>query len=53
MGKSNRISLEFDLSTLIKRVETLDELIVPFHERDTEDVIKEMPMARMVLMICS
>jgi hypothetical protein len=46
MGKSDGISMQFDLPNLIKTVDGLDELIVSFHEKEMDDVIREMHVDR-------
>jgi hypothetical protein len=42
MGRSNGITMEFNLHSLIKRVDGLEELTVPFQEKEMDDVVKEM-----------
>jgi hypothetical protein len=46
MGKSDGITMEFNLHSLIKRVDGLEELTAPFQEKDMDDVIKDMPADR-------
>jgi hypothetical protein len=43
MGHSEGIDMQFNLSTLLKRVDGLEELTVPFQVKEMDDVIKEMP----------
>jgi hypothetical protein len=46
MGKSEGIDMQFDLAHIIKRVEGLDELTVPFTKKEMDEVIKAMPADR-------
>jgi hypothetical protein len=46
MGHSEGINMQFDLLTLIRRVQGLDELNLPFLEKEIDDVIKDMPVDR-------
>jgi hypothetical protein len=46
MGKSEGISMQFDLSFLLTPVEGLQELSVPFDKKEMDDVIKAMPIDR-------
>jgi hypothetical protein len=46
MGHSEGINMQFDLLTLIRRVQGLDELTLPFLEKEIDDVIKDMPVDR-------
>jgi hypothetical protein len=46
MGHSEGISMQFDLHSLIKRVDDLDELTLPFQQKETDDVISAMPPDR-------
>jgi hypothetical protein len=43
MGHSEGINMQFNLQTLLKRVEGLDELTLPFQIMEMDDVVKEMP----------
>jgi hypothetical protein len=46
MGKSEGISMQFDLDSLLSKVEGLDVLTVPFDKKEMDEVIKKMPMDR-------
>jgi mannosylglycoprotein endo-beta-mannosidase len=46
MGRSDGITMEFNLHSLIKRVDGLDELTVPFQEKEMDEVVNEMPIDR-------
>jgi hypothetical protein len=46
MSKSEGIDMQFDLAHIIKRVEGLDELTVPFTKKEMDEVIKAMPADR-------
>jgi hypothetical protein len=46
MGNSEGISMQYNLDTLIKRVEGLDELTLPFRQKEMDDVIMAMPSDR-------
>jgi hypothetical protein len=46
MGHSEGMDMQFDLATLLNRVEGLDELTIPFEKKEMDDVIKEMPADR-------
>jgi hypothetical protein len=43
MGHSEGINMQFNLQSLLKCVEGLDELTLPFQVKEMDDVIKEMP----------
>jgi hypothetical protein len=43
MGILEGIDMQFDLSRIIKHVDGLDELTVPFTKKEMDDVIKAMP----------
>jgi hypothetical protein len=46
MGHSDGISMQFDLSHLLKRVVGLEDLTVPFEKKEMDDVVKAMPVDR-------
>jgi hypothetical protein len=46
MGQSNGIDMQFDLSVLLRRVEGLDDLVLPFFKKEMDGVIQEMPADR-------
>jgi hypothetical protein len=46
MGKSEGIDMQFNLQVLLNRVQGLDELTVPFEEKEMDDVIMSMPNDR-------
>jgi mannosylglycoprotein endo-beta-mannosidase len=46
MVKTEGISMEFNLDTLLSRVEGLDELTLPFGKEEMDDVVKWMPVDR-------
>lgn len=46
MGCSKEIQMGFDLSSIIKKVDGLDELTMPFSEEEINLVIKQMPPDR-------
>jgi hypothetical protein len=35
--------MQFDLAAIIKRVDDLDDLTIPFTKKEMDEVIKEMP----------
>ncbi|XP_071677274.1 uncharacterized protein [Lolium perenne] len=46
MGSSEGISMQFDLSRILNRVEGLDILSRPFEEKEMDDIVKNMPADR-------
>ena len=46
LGSSAKHEMKFDLARIIKRVEDLDQLTVPFTHQEIDDVIKYMPTDR-------
>jgi mannosylglycoprotein endo-beta-mannosidase len=46
MGNSEGIDMQFDLAAIIKRVDDLDDLTIPFTKKEMDEVIKEMPSDR-------
>jgi hypothetical protein len=46
MGHSEGINMQFDLSALIRNVQGLDGLTLPFLEKEIDDVIKDMHVDR-------
>jgi hypothetical protein len=46
IGRSEGINMQFNLHSLIKRVDGLEELTAPFLEKEMDDVVKEMPIDR-------
>jgi hypothetical protein len=46
MGHSEGISMQFDLPSLITRVDDLDDLTLPFQQKEMDDVIAAMPSDR-------
>jgi hypothetical protein len=46
MGHSEGVTMQFDLQRLIQKVDGLDELTLPFQQKEMDDVIKEMPADR-------
>jgi hypothetical protein len=46
MGQSHGIDMQFDLASLLTRVEGLEDLTAPFEKKEMDDVIKEMPPDR-------
>jgi hypothetical protein len=46
MGKSDGITMQFDLSSLLERIHGLDDLTIPFDKKEMYDVIKAMPLDR-------
>jgi hypothetical protein len=49
MGKLEGIAMQFDLDSLLSRVEGLDELTVPFDKKEMDEVIKKMPTDRSLI----
>jgi hypothetical protein len=43
MGMSEGISMQFDLANLLKKLEGLEEISMPFLVEEIELVIKQMP----------
>jgi hypothetical protein len=46
MGRSEGIDMQFDLARIIKQVDGLDELTIPFTKKEMDEVIKAMPRDR-------
>ncbi|XP_071674257.1 uncharacterized protein [Lolium perenne] len=46
MGHSEPISMQFELSRILQRVDGLDDLTRRFESKEMDDVIKEMPVDR-------
>ncbi|XP_071678962.1 uncharacterized protein [Lolium perenne] len=46
MGHSEPISMQFELSRILQKVDGLDDLTRPFESKEMDDVIKEMPVDR-------
>jgi hypothetical protein len=46
MGHSQGIDMQFDLASLLTRVEGLEDLTTPFEQKEMDDVIKDMPSDR-------
>jgi hypothetical protein len=46
MGRSEGISMQFDLASLLTRVDGLDELTLPFEIKEIDDVVKAMTVDR-------
>lgn len=46
LGQSNPVDIQLDLPSIIKKVEGLDELTVPFTKDEIDAVVKEMPYDR-------
>lgn len=46
LGKSGEFQMKFNLQNIIKKVEGLDQLTVPFTKEEIDVVIKEMPADR-------
>ena len=46
LGSSGQHEMKFDLARIIKKVEDLDQLTVPFTHQEIDDVIKYMPADR-------
>lgn len=46
LGESDPPNMLFDLETIIKRVEGLEELTVPFTREEIDQVVKDMPIDR-------
>jgi retron-type reverse transcriptase len=46
MGKSEPISIQFDLDKIIHRVDGLHDLTRPFEVKEMDDIIKNMPIDR-------
>jgi hypothetical protein len=44
MGKSEGIDMQFDLHSLLSRVDGLDDLTIPFEEKEMDEVIMAMPV---------
>jgi hypothetical protein len=46
MGCSEGISMQFDLGRILQKVDDLDDLTLPFDQKEMEEVIKGMPVDR-------
>lgn len=46
LGQSNPVDMKFDLPSIIKRIDGLDDLTVPFTREEIDQVVKEMPIDR-------
>jgi hypothetical protein len=46
MGRSEGISMQFDLAALLPRVEGLDDLTLPFLAKEMDEVVQNMPADR-------
>jgi hypothetical protein len=46
MGQSHGIDMQFNLASLLTRVEGFEDLTAPFEKKEMDDVIKEMPSDR-------
>jgi hypothetical protein len=46
MGQSNGINMKFDLDVLLRKVQGLEELVLPFTKKEMDKVINEIPADR-------
>ena len=51
LGSSKPTTMHFNLSRIIRRIPSLDELSVPFSKEEIDAVIKEMPVDRALMVL--